>query len=120
MRKLGNVQRQGSVSVAVGATQNILSYTVPHRATFKLTAIGTYASAQAAFGNLTWVFKVNGNPIFPYNSVQDQLGSQQTPFNIYQEIYAHGGDLFTVDCTNSASAPQAFSGGALIQGELWI
>jgi len=91
-----------SRNINAGATVEIFRYQVPSYSKLFIIRFGNYINIFEAWGSITWVFKRNGIPISPYNTIQDQLGY---PAQLGQcaGVKIAGGDVFSIDVINDFS-----------------
>ncbi len=88
-----------SADVAAATTHEIFRLQVPANAKLFITHFGNYIKEFDAWGSITWIFKKNGSPIYPYNEIKDQLG-WGAMLRVLSAVEVPGGDLFTIDIKN--------------------
>lgn len=113
-----NVYRQGSQSIAPGASATLITYHVSRNQRFDLTHFANYANSSIAFGYVTWRIKINGASRYPFDAILDQMGSQNEPMPVGDEVFVQGGDVVTVEAENAAGSPSTFGVGAVLKGTL--
>jgi len=88
-----------SYDVAAATTHEIFRLPVPANSKLFVTHFGNYIKEFDAWGHITWIFKKNGSPIYPYNAIKDQLG-WGAMLRELSAVEVAGGDLFTIDIKN--------------------
>jgi len=92
-----------SFYVLATATQLFFSLSVPGKARFVLTHFANYLNILTAWGSITWMIKINGVGVYPYDTLKDQYGYAAEPRPI-APVEVNGGDLFTIEAKNDFSA----------------
>lgn len=104
---IGHVQKEDgnfSQNVLNNATNVLFTYQVPNKQTFILRKFGNYCSLVAAWaGTAVWRIQRNGIGIYPYDTINDQLGTSMEPREI-KPLFFEGGDVLTIDATNTSGA----------------
>jgi len=92
-----------SQEIAIGATVELFSFPVPAKAKMEVTNFANYIDCFDAWGLITWKFKRNGVPLYPYEEIMDQIAFG-APLRELAGIEICGGDVFSIDVTNDHDA----------------
>lgn len=93
-----------SQEVAIGATVELFSFQVPSGAKMEVTNFANYINVFEAWGLITWKFKRNGIPLYPYGEIKDQIAFG-APLRELSGVEINGGDRFSIDVINDHDAP---------------
>lgn len=88
-----------SKNVTNGTTLEFFSFQVPSKAKLVVTHFANGLNLFEAWGVITWIFKRNGVPIYPYGDIKDQIAFG-APLRELAGVEIQGGDLFQVFVKN--------------------
>jgi hypothetical protein len=88
-----------SATLVGGTNAALFTMIVPTKCKWRLLSFGNYTDTVAAWTVIYWSFEKNGQAIFPYDAILDQLGygPQRSPM---QAIEVMGGSTITVRAFN--------------------
>jgi hypothetical protein len=86
-----------SAFVPIGGSAELLSITVPTKTKFRFLSFRNSTATFSAWGTIFWDFLLNGNPLFPYYHIFDQIQDIQ-PLEIF------GGSTLKIMAYNPTAA----------------
>ena len=92
---------QAFLAAAVGWT-DLFTYQVPSKSKMVLTHFSNYM-ATADWGEVTWRIMRNGVPVFPYETILDQIGISTLPRLIERIVY-EGADYCQIQVSKTAAS----------------
>jgi len=88
-----------------GTTITLFTYTVPQKSKMVLTYFANYLSLTTHWTYITWSIRRNGVGVYPYDTIQDQVGLQDNPRRI-KRINFNGGDMLSILATDDNTLGQ--------------
>ena len=95
-----------------GTTITLFTYRVPQKSKMALTYFANYLSLSTHWTYVTWSIRRNGVGVYPYDTIQDQVGMQEKPRRI-KRINFNGGDMLSILATDDntlAQPPNLYTG----------
>jgi len=93
-----------SQTVLAGITAQLFSFQVPIKSKMEVTNFANYLDEFDAWGHVTWIFKINGVPFYPYNAIKDQIAFG-APLRELAGVVVSGGDVFSIEVINNYIDP---------------
>ena len=89
------VEYDENISMVHGAglTIVLLTLAIPQKSKIRITYFANYLNLAGHWGAVTWGIFRNGVGVFPYDTIQDQLGLQSRPRKIAPIIFQGGDEL---------------------------
>lgn len=113
----GFYRQNSAASIASLANADLITETVAPRRILKLTHYGTYAGDIGAWGKVKWSLRINQAGLFPFDQTTDQIGLQNQPVEISQDLYLPAGSILTVNAVNTDGGAAHTGIGFILKGE---
>lgn len=88
-----------SKEVAAGETEELFYFQVPSSSKLIVKSFANYINVFEAWGHITWTLKRNGDPIYPYHEITDQIAFG-APLRELAGCEINGADRFSIDVKN--------------------
>jgi len=93
------IQNFSAVIPLGGGIVNLIEIEVPRKCQMIVTDFGNYCDTVAAWGTIFWSFYSDDHPLYPYETILDQIGFG-TGRQMVQSVPIEGGHRFRVRATN--------------------
>lgn len=103
--KTKEYRRQGSQSVTSAAPVTLIEFVLTGGEQGALTRFANYSASSAAWGSITWIVKINGVPIPPFNEIRDSIGSMERAEDIGDEASLSPGSKIEVIAISTTTTP---------------
>ena len=87
------------VPTAAPSLLDLFTITIPAKAIFRGITFGNICGTLLAWGTVYWVFLLDGLPLYPYQTIMDQVGFATSRQNI-QGIDITGGHTLVIRAYN--------------------
>ena len=107
---------ESSKEITAGSSKTLFSFIVPEKNILIFKKFGNQLSDTGAYGSVIFRIKINGNPVFPYHYITDQVGYLAMPKEI-TEFKLLPYDKVEIDAINNYGS--AITAGIVFQYELY-